>query len=113
MSEQAGVFNCQTWRLAIDLLPAHSGIMLPRATALRSTVSSKSQSGSEDWSRRRFLQAVAVSGLSAPFLISCASTQADPRVTSPNGKLNHASIGVGGMGWNDLQNFLQHARVQV
>lgn len=27
--------------------------------------------------------------------------------------LNHACIGVGGMGWNDLQNFLKHKQVQV
>jgi predicted dehydrogenase len=38
---------------------------------------------------------------------------AQARAISPNGKLNHACIGVGGMGWNDLQNFLQHKRVQV
>ncbi len=35
------------------------------------------------------------------------------RGASPGGKLNHACIGVGGMGWGDLQNFLQHPRVQV
>jgi predicted dehydrogenase len=27
--------------------------------------------------------------------------------------LNHACIGVGGMGWNDLQNFSQHNKVQI
>ena len=65
------------------------------------------------WSRRRFLQAtLAGSGL-APFLISCTTTHPAPRVISANGKLNHACIGVGGMGWADLQNFLQHPRVQI
>jgi len=34
-------------------------------------------------------------------------------VIPANSKLKHASIGVGGMGWNDLQNFLQHPRVQI
>lgn len=32
---------------------------------------------------------------------------------APNSKLNHACIGVGGMGFVDLQNFLQHPKVQV
>jgi predicted dehydrogenase len=35
------------------------------------------------------------------------------KVISPNAKLNHACIGVGGMGWGDLDNFLHHPRVQV
>lgn len=32
---------------------------------------------------------------------------------SPNSKLNHACIGVGGMGWGDLSTFLRHPRLQV
>ncbi len=32
---------------------------------------------------------------------------------SLSSNLQHASIGIGGMGWNDLQNFLQHPRVEV
>jgi predicted dehydrogenase len=35
------------------------------------------------------------------------------RGASPNGKLHHACIGVGGMGLVDLQNFKSHARVQI
>ena len=31
----------------------------------------------------------------------------------PNDKLRHACIGVGGMGFNDLRNFLSHPRVEV
>ena len=64
------------------------------------------------WSRRQFLRAAAVAGLAAPFL-SCHSAQAGPKAISANSKLNHACIGVGGMGWGDLQNFLEHKRVQV
>jgi len=30
-----------------------------------------------------------------------------------NSRLNHASVGVGGMGWVDLHNFLEHQKVQV
>ncbi len=50
-----------------------------------------------------------------PFLFSSrrATAAAAGKLVSPNGKLQHASIGVGGMGWNDLQNFLQHKQVQV
>jgi predicted dehydrogenase len=66
-----------------------------------------------DWSRRQFLRTAAVAGLSAPFFAACTATQPQARTIPPNSKLNHASIGVGGMGWNDLQNFLQHPRVQV
>ena len=35
------------------------------------------------------------------------------RAASPNSKLNHACIGVGGMGWNDLNSFFSHPRLQV
>lgn len=35
------------------------------------------------------------------------------RAASPNHRLNHACIGVGGMGENDLRNFLEHPRTQV
>ena len=60
------------------------------------------------WSRRQFLQTAAVTGLASPFFISQAAQEG-----SANGKLHHACIGVGGMGWGDLNNFLQHKRTQV
>jgi predicted dehydrogenase len=63
------------------------------------------------WSRRHFLQTAAVAGLAAPFFLRTARGQ--PRAIPPNGKLNHACIGVGGMGWGDLHNFMQHPRVQI
>ncbi len=59
-------------------------------------------------SRRRFLQRAAATALAAPFLAPSLA-----RAASANSKLNHASIGVGGMGWNDLQQFQQHPRVQI
>ena len=65
------------------------------------------------WSRRQFLRTAATASVAAPFLLSRASALAAPKVISPNSKLHHACIGVGGMGWVDLQNFLQHPRVQV
>jgi predicted dehydrogenase len=58
--------------------------------------------------RRQFLRWLGLTAGSAPFL-----HQAGRAAISPNGKLNHACIGVGGMGWVDLQNFQQHARTQV
>ena len=54
-----------------------------------------------------------MAGVAAPFFVSCTATQPGKRQVSANGKLNHACVGVGGMGWNDLQNFLQHPKVQV
>jgi predicted dehydrogenase len=59
-------------------------------------------------SRRQFLRATAFAGLAAPF-ISTTWTLAQ----SPNGKLNHACIGLGGMGVGDFQNFSQHPRLQI
>lgn len=35
------------------------------------------------------------------------------RTKAPGSKLSHACIGVGGMGWNDLQNFKSHPGVQI
>ena len=59
-------------------------------------------------SRRHFLRTTVAAGLTAPFLFPGGL-----RAASPNGKLNHASIGVGGMGWNDVQQFKSHPRAQV
>ncbi|MBM3879102.1 MAG: Gfo/Idh/MocA family oxidoreductase [Verrucomicrobia bacterium] len=59
-------------------------------------------------SRRQFLRTTAAASCTAPFLL-----ESPLHAAAPNSKLNHACIGVGGMGWGDLQNFLQHPRVQV
>src|SRR5690349_7181702 len=67
---------------------------------------------SANWSRRRFLQSSALASLAAPFILSTRA-HASGKLVSPNGNLQHASIGVGGMGWGDLQNFIQHKRVQI
>lgn len=55
-------------------------------------------------SRRRFLRTTAT-GLAAAALA--------PRAFAASGKLAHACIGIGGMGGNDLKNFLSHPGVQV
>ena len=66
------------------------------------------------WSRRQFLRAATVAGVAAPFFLSCRHARSlHAKPISANSKLNHACIGVGGMGWVDLQNFLQHPRVQI
>jgi predicted dehydrogenase len=65
------------------------------------------------WSRRRFLRGATLAGLAAPLVLSCRTAHSEPRAIPANGKLNHASIGVGGMGWVDLQNFMQHPRVKI
>jgi predicted dehydrogenase len=74
---------------------------------------SNPNAGAANWSRRQFLRTASVAGLAAPFVISCRSLHPSAKVISPNAKLNHACVGVGGMGWVDLQNFLQHKRVNV
>ena len=59
-------------------------------------------------SRRQFVRMTATMGITAPFILK-SSLRAGPI----NSKLNHACIGVGGMGANDLENFLQHPKAQI
>ncbi len=55
-------------------------------------------------SRRKFIQKTATAAIAAPLILeSCA----------PKTKLKHACIGVGGMGWGDMQNFIKHPDVQI
>ena len=63
---------------------------------------------SPPFTRRNFLKTTALAGLAAPFVLPSGL-----RAAAPNSKLNHACIGVGGMGWNDLNTFLRHPRLQV
>lgn len=67
--------------------------------------------GEGGWSRRGFLRIAALTPLIP--LVSCSHPAMKPRKVPPNARLSHACIGVGGMGWNDLQNFQQHPRVQI
>ena len=46
-------------------------------------------------SRRKFLQRAATAAIAAPFILRCSSSS-----SSPKNILNHACIGVGGMGWS-------------
>ncbi|MGV3558917.1 Gfo/Idh/MocA family protein [Larkinella arboricola] len=59
-------------------------------------------------SRRKFLLAAAATALAPPLTL-----KASKRKLGPNDKLNHACIGVGGMGWGDLQNFAKHPKVNI
>jgi predicted dehydrogenase len=65
------------------------------------------------WSRRQFLRTAALSAAGASFFLRRTSAQAAPKAASPNSKLQHACIGLGSMGWVDLQNFLQHNSVEI
>ena len=62
----------------------------------------------EKLSRRQFLRLAAVAGGSASFLLPSRL-----RAVSPNSKLNHACIGVTRMGATDLNNFMNHDRVNI
>lgn len=57
--------------------------------------------------RRTFLKQLGLLAGGAPFLASGLRAQdAEPR-------LRHAAIGVGGMGWSDLQSFTSHPRLRL
>ena len=59
--------------------------------------------------RRAFLSTTAMGALGA--MSGCKT--AGPRPVSPNSKLNHACIGVGGMGGADISNIKTHDRTQI
>lgn len=61
-------------------------------------------------SRRKFLLTAATAAIGAPFIFEVS---AKALATSPDGKLRHACIGVGGMGAHDLQNFKSHPDVEI
>lgn len=64
--------------------------------------------GRRRFTRRGFLQTAALAGLSVP-----AFRPAFAHATTPNSQLNHAAIGVGGMGWHDLNTLARHPRVRI
>jgi predicted dehydrogenase len=59
-------------------------------------------------SRRKFIRTAAAAAIGAPLIIRCSGN-----TPSPNSKLNHACIGVGGMGWSDLNKFKEDPNVQI
>ena len=59
-------------------------------------------------SRRKFLGSITAAAFAAPFVANSSVGFA-----SPKSKLKHACIGVGGMGWHDLQNFKEHPDVEI
>ncbi|HYH56964.1 MAG TPA: Gfo/Idh/MocA family oxidoreductase [Anseongella sp.] len=59
-------------------------------------------------SRREFILKAATIAAAAPLVL-----RSSPVSASPNGKLNHACIGVGGMGGHDLGQFRSHPNVQI
>ena len=59
-------------------------------------------------SRRKFLQTSLTAAIAAPLLLGCAR-----KTRKPNSRLNHACIGVGGMGWWDFLQFKEDPNVQI
>lgn len=59
-------------------------------------------------SRRKFLLTAATAAITSPLILRSTAG-----IALSNSKLNHACIGVGGMGWHDLQNFKEHPNVQI
>jgi len=63
-----------------------------------------------EMNRRTFLAASAAASAMG-LLGGCVSAQ--PKRVSPNGKIAHACIGVGGMGEYDFKNFLSHPKAEI
>lgn len=63
---------------------------------------------SQDLTRRRFIHTTTIAAIGAPLILSCSRSK-----PSPNGKLQHACIGVGGMGWSDLNKFREDPNVEI
>ena len=97
-------------RAVITLVfPFDSGMLCVGMKTIRTPArSGKLQSPAGLVSRRGFLRATSLAGLTAPFILP-----ASLRAASANSKLNHASIGVGGMGWNDLHTIARHPQVRI
>jgi predicted dehydrogenase len=108
---RGSVGKSRQYKLAIAQRPPQFGFM--KESPFYLLAKAESRPSTNAWSRRRFLRAAGLAGLAGPLLGGCQSASPGPRVISANDKLNHACIGVGGMGWNDLQNFLEHKRVQI
>jgi|WetSurMetagenome_2_1015567.scaffolds.fasta_scaffold00007_154 predicted dehydrogenase len=58
--------------------------------------------------RRNFIRTTSIAAIGTPLLLNCTGKR-----PSPNGKLQHACIGVGGMGWQDLQKFREDPNVEI
>ncbi len=66
------------------------------------------------WTRRDFLRATGIVTASVPAFAPRAGAALSPvKPRFVNGRLQHASIGVGGMGAVDLENFRQHPQLDV
>ena len=63
--------------------------------------------------RKDFIKLASCAGAAAGWGLNGFSAPPPRRTFGPNDKLRHACIGVGGMGFNDLRNFLAHKRVEV
>lgn len=59
-------------------------------------------------SRRQFIKSTATAVITVPLILRCSTSG-----SSPSNRLNHACIGVGGMGWTDLLKFVEDPNVQI
>ncbi len=57
------------------------------------------------FTRRKFVKATALGALTTPLLLNSCKTD--------DGVLQHACIGIGGMGGVDLKNFIEHPKVKI
>ena len=63
--------------------------------------------------RKDFIKLASCAGVAVGWGRAGFSAVPSRRTFGPDDKLHHACIGVGGMGFNDLRNFLSHPRVEV
>lgn len=60
----------------------------------------------KNYSRRKFIQTTATAAIAAPFVFNSCQTE-------PDGFLNMACIGIGGMGLHDLKQYMEHPYVKI
>ena len=95
-------------RITLEISPAQAMLALRMKTSATGNPISDHLS-TTSLTRRRFLRTTALAGMAAPFVLRAPARAAG----AGNSKLHHASIGVGGMGWNDLNSLISHPRVQI
>src|SRR5690606_3543840 len=109
-SPKTPVIDLQRLKISVirQILLLRNQIMLGCGVLKIKTKNKKMKKDKLEISRRKFLVAAATATLTPPLLFSHPVSASTKRK-----KLAHACIGVGGMGWYDLQRFQAHPDLEI